>query len=172
MIPLFMIMPRTPINSPKYLRFTSRIASLDGRVKHLESTLERGLERLQYLKENSPRSMTVPINVIMVILYNPIQSKVNIQKYMTYSESRNALKRMASGNMSLTSYNRNPFGNNKGITINSLIILNSFLHYVCAESSELQTGSRLLCVLVDYSLRYSRRKTIPNDRTTSITTIF
>ena len=48
MIPLFMIMPRTPINSPKYLRFTSRIASLEGRVKRLESTLERGLELLQY----------------------------------------------------------------------------------------------------------------------------
>ena len=167
-----MIMPRTPINSPKYLRFTSRITSLEGRVQHLESTLERGLELLQYLKENSPRSMSVPINVIMVILCCPIQSKVNIKNYMTYSESRTAMKRMASGNMNLTSYNRNPFGNNKGITINSLVLLNSFLHYVCAESSELQTGSRLSCVLFDCSLPYFPRQTISNDRRTSHATIF
>ena len=139
-------MPRTPINSPKYLRLTSRISTLESRVHRLESTLEQGLDLLHYLKQNSPSSMNVPINVIMVILCNPIQSHVNIQKYLTYSESRTALKRLASGNMNLTSYNRNPFGNNKGITVNSLIILNSFLHYVCAESSELQTGSRLFPV--------------------------
>ena len=136
-------MPRTPINSPKYLRLTSTITSLKSRVQRLESTLERGLEVLKYLKQNSPRSMIVPINVIIVLLHHPIQSHVNIQEYMTYSESRTAMKRLVSGSMNLTTYNRNPFGNNKGITINSLIILNSFLHYVCAESSELQTGSRL-----------------------------
>ena len=51
----------------------------------MDSTLQRGPELLNYLKENSPKSMIVSTTVIIVLLHNLIQSQVSIQEYMTYS---------------------------------------------------------------------------------------
>ena len=65
---------------------------------------------------------------------------------MTKGQYDYAKQQVLCGVLSPTNYNRNPSGRDGGLTFKDLCILNSFLHYVCSESSESQhvSGTSLL----------------------------
>lgn len=123
-----------------------KLARSEERIHDLESTINSVLKSMLDLRSKCDSKMHVPFNEILIQLANSISMDVVSEGIMTKSQFDYAKQQLRHGVLSPTNYNRNPSGRDGGITFKDICILNSFLHYVCSESSESQHVSGTLLI--------------------------
>ena len=123
-----------------------QLARAEERIRSLESSINSVLKSVCDLRSKCDSKMHVPFNEILVQLADSINMDLVSEGIMTKGQYDYAKQQVLCGVLSPTNYNRNPSGRDGGLTFKDLCILNSFLHYVCSESSESQhvSGTSLL----------------------------
>ena len=115
-----------------------RLVLSEERIHYLESTINSVLKSVEDLRSKCDSKMHVPFNEILIELANSVNINVVSEGIMTKSQYEYAKHQLLAGAIMPTNYNRNPSGRDGGLTFKDICILNSFLHFICSESSESQ----------------------------------
>ena len=127
--------------------FKGQINKLRERVVQLEDTLMELFELTKLLRSNGIPEQTVLINGILVTITKALQLNPITLQIMTKSQYDRARLALSTHGFPLTPLTQNPLGRGDGLRLNDVAILNAFLHYLCTESSELQTVSGMTVVI-------------------------